>query len=123
MAHAYTGDAVIALEQRDGGGLVQHLDAVALAPAMERLHQLLTAAPDMTGEPAPELELAVDLERLAAEPELKPHTLFAHPAAGLEAPGDEDFGEVGVGAPLGEPADIVVILLGGVGADIDVASV
>ena len=74
----------------------------------------------MAGQPAPELELAVDAKRLAAEPELKPHALLAHPHAGVEAAGDQDLGQVGVAAVFGQAADIVVILLGGVGADIDI---
>ena len=87
---------------------------------MQRLHQLLAAAPDVAGEPAPELEFAVDLERLAAEPELEAHALLAHPHAGLEALGDQDLGQVGVAAVFGQPPDVVVILLLGVGADIDI---
>ena len=38
----------------------------------------------------------------------------------VEALRDQDFGQVGVAAVFGEPADIVVILLVGVGADIDI---
>src|SRR5580704_15144587 len=82
--------------------------------------QLLAAAPDMAGEAAPELELAADLERLAAEPQLEAHALLAHPDAGVEALRDQDLGQVGVAAVFGEAPHIVVILLGGVGADIDV---
>ena len=74
----------------------------------------------MAGEPAPELELAVDPERLAAEPELKPHALFAHPHAGGKAAADQDLGQIGVAAILGQPAHIVEILLLGIGAEIDV---
>ena len=73
----------------------------------------------MAGQPAPELELAVDLERLAPEPQLKAHALLAHPQPGRVAPGDQDLGQVGVAAVFGEPPDIVVILLLGVGPDID----
>src|SRR5579862_3395628 len=104
MAHPDALDPVVALEQGKRRGLVVNRDLLALAARVQRLHQLLAAAPDMAGEPAPELELAVDLERLAAEAELEPDTLVAHPAAGLEALGDEDLGEVGVGAPFGEAA-------------------
>ena len=119
MANPDADDATIALKQRERWGFVQHLDALSRAARMQGFHQLLAAAPDMAGEPAPELELAADIERLAAEAELKPHALFAHPAPRLEALGDEDLGEVGVRAPFGQAADIVVILLGCVSADID----
>jgi hypothetical protein len=74
----------------------------------------------MTGEPAPELELAVDAKRLPAKPQLKAHALLAHPPGGLEAFCDQDFAEIGVAAIFGEAPDIVEILLGGVGPDIDI---
>src|SRR5205823_8128289 len=74
----------------------------------------------MAGKPAPELELAVNPERLAPEPQLKAHALLAHPPGRVEASRNQDFAEVGVAAILGEPPDIVEILLGGVRADIDI---
>ena len=120
MADAHALDPVVALQQGQRRGLVIDRDVLALAGRVQRLHQLLAAAPDVAGEPAPELEFSIHLERLAAEAQLKPHAFGAHPLAGLEALGDEDFGEVGVGAVFGQPPDVVVILLGGVGADIDV---
>ena len=52
----------IALQQRHRRRLVQDRDALALGAAVQRLHQFLAAAPDVAGEPAPELELAVDAE-------------------------------------------------------------
>ena len=75
----------------------------------------------MAGEPAPEFELAVDAKRLAAEPQLKADTLFAHPQSGIEAAADQDLGQIGVATILGQPAHVVEILLLGVGAEIDVA--
>ncbi len=119
-AHPHPGDAVIALQQRHRRGLVQDRDAVALGAAVQRLHQFLAAAPDVAGQPAPELELAVDAKRLPPEPQLEAHPLLAHPHAGLEALRYQDFGQVRVAAVFGKPADIVVILFLGVGADIDI---
>ena len=74
----------------------------------------------MAGQPAPELELAIDAKRLPPEPQLEAHALFTHPHAGLEAFRYQDFGQVRVAAVFGQPADIVVILFLGVGADIDI---
>src|SRR5205807_3576893 len=95
-------------------------DLLAIGAGGERLDQFLAAAPDMAGEPAPEFELAIDLKGLSAEAELKAHPLLAHPHAGVEAAGDQDLGQIRVAAVFGQAADIVVILLGGVGADIDI---
>src|SRR5207247_2081230 len=85
-----------------------------------RLYQFLAAAPDMAGEPAPELEFAVNAKCLAAKAQLKAHALLAHPPGGVEASCDQDLAEVGVAAIFGEAPDIIEILLGGVGADIDI---
>jgi len=74
----------------------------------------------VTGEPAPELELAVDTEGLAAEAELKPYTLLAHPHRALEAAADQDFGQVGIAAILGQPAHIVEIFFLGIRPEIDI---
>ena len=120
MAHPHAGDAVVALQQRDRRSVVEDRDLLAFGAAVQRLHQFLAAAPDMAGEPAPELELAVDPERLAAEPQLKAHALLAHPQPGVKAPRDQNLGQVGVAAVFGQPADIVVILFLGIGADIDI---
>ncbi len=121
MAHPHAFDAAVAGQQRHRRGLVQHRDAVARGAGVQRLDQFLAAAPDVAGEPAPEFELAVDAERLAAEAELKAHALLAHPQPGLKAAADQDFGQVGVAAILGHPSHVVEILLLGVGAEIDVA--
>jgi hypothetical protein len=87
---------------------------------MQRLHQLLAAAPDVAGEASPELEFAVHPEGLAPEPELKTHALRPHPHPGIEALGDQDLGEVGVAPVFGEAPHVVVILFLGVGPDIDI---
>ncbi len=120
MAHPHALDAAVALQEADRRGLVEHRDPVARGPCVQGLHQFLAAAPDVAGEPAPEFELAVDPERLAAETELEAHAFAAHPHPGLEAAADQDLGHVGVAAVLGQPAHIVEILLLGVGAEIDV---
>src|SRR5205814_6592499 len=120
MAHAYAADPVLALQERDSRRVVEHPDLLAVGAGGERLDQFLAAAPDMAGEPAPELEFAVNAKCLAAKAQLKAHALLAHPPGGVEASCDQDLAEVGVAAIFGEAPDIIEILLGGVGADIDI---
>src|SRR5204863_3462862 len=117
---AHAADPVIALQERESRGVVQHADLLAVGARGQRLDQFLPTAPDMASKPAPELELAVDPERLAPEPQLKAHALLAHPPGRVEASRNQDFAEVGVAAIFGEPPDVVEILLGSVGADIDI---
>ena len=93
---------------------------VALGAAVQRLHQFLAAAPDVAGEPAPELELAVDRNACRPSPSWKrtPFSRIHTPVSKLLR--DQDLGQVRVAAVFGQPADIVVILFLGVGADIDI---
>ena len=51
----------------------------------ERIDQARAAAPGLGGKPAPELVLAVHLERLTAVRRLEAHALAAHPLQRLEA--------------------------------------
>src|SRR6516165_12743222 len=64
MAHPHSLDAVVALQQADRRCLVKDRNPVACGARVQRLHQLLAAAPDVAGQPAPELELAVDAKGL-----------------------------------------------------------
>ena len=120
MAQAHARDAAAAGQEPDRRRLVQDLDPVPRGARVQGLHQFLAAAPDVAGEPAPELESAVNAERLAAEPQLEAHALLAHPQPGLEAAPDQGLGEVGVAAVLGQPAHVIEILRLAVGAEIDV---
>src|SRR5262249_44720279 len=64
--------AVTNLDAAFGRGIGEHLDEAG--SASDRLH----------GEAAPELELALDLERLAAIDRDEAHALVAQPAEGVE---------------------------------------
>ena len=86
----------------------------------EHLDQARAAADRLDREPAPELELAVDLERLPAIDRDEADALVAHPAEGVEALGDQELDQVGVGAVLRHPRHVVEELIGGVGAEIGV---
>ena len=80
------------------------------------------AAPHLHRETAPELVAPVHLERLAPVGGAEAHPVAAHPAQRLEAAVDEGLGEVRIGAPLGEAAEIVEVLLARVRAEVDVAA-
>ena len=93
-------------------------DALLSRPRVKCGHQARTAARGFDRHAAPELEPALDLEGLAAIDRLEAHALGAHPHDGVEAPGDEQLGHVGVGAVLCDPAHIVEELFLGIGAEI-----
>src|SRR5207237_8662635 len=120
MPYPHAADPIIALQERNSRGVVEHADLLAVGAGGQRLDQFLAAAPDMASKPAPELEFAVNAKSLAAKAQLEAHALLAHPPGRVEASRNQDFAEVGVTAIFGEPPDIVEILLSGVGADIDI---
>ena len=90
--------------------VVQHRNADPLQFRVQRRDQVLATAQDVARQAAPELELAVDLEGLAAKRRLKSHTVLAQPQAGLEAIADQHLGQVGIAAVFGQPAHVVEIL-------------
>ena len=73
---------------------------------------------DFDREAAPELELAVDLEGLAAIDRNEAHALLAHPDERVEAARDQKLDQVGIGAVLRHPRHVVEELVRGVGAEI-----
>src|SRR5262249_60478934 len=98
----HAGHAAVLAQQRDGRRLVADRNAAPLGGGVERLEHLRPAAPDVQREPAPELELAVDLVGLPAEPRLQLHALPRHPAGGVQTAADQNPGGLGIGAAVGE---------------------
>ena len=117
-AHAHAVDAVVVGDKVARAGLVGHLDAVAPGRLEQRLDQARAAAPGLDREPAPELEAALDLERLAPPDRRKAHALVAHPAHGGVAAPHQQVDQLRVGAILGHPRHVVEELVLGVGAEI-----
>src|SRR5262249_3452725 len=115
-AHAIHAYAVEHEAQR--AGAVADVDAALRRGVGEHLDQAGTAADRLDREAAPELELAVDLECLAAVDRDEANALVAHPAKSIEAAPDQELDQVGVGAVLRHPRHVVEELLGGVGAEI-----
>ena len=72
----------------------------------------------LDGEAAPELELAVHLERLAAPDRREPHALAAHPAQGVAALLDQHLDQLRIGAILRDAVHVVEELVLGVGAEV-----
>src|SRR3546814_5588121 len=99
----HAGDRDVVIQQIQGPRRKADLDAVARGRLPQRLDQARTAAPGLHGQPAPELEAAVDLERLPAPDRLEPHALAAHPAQRLVGPGDPGLGHVRVAANMRAP--------------------
>ena len=99
---------------------VTDLDAPRGGDLVQRIDQPGTAAPGLDREPAPELELSVDLEGLSAPDRREAHALSAHPEQGVARPRDQQLDHVRIGAVLGDPGHVVVELVLGVGAEIGV---
>ena len=123
MAHAHAADAGIVREERERGRLVEHRNAGPLERAVQCLHEMLAAAPDVAGEPAPESEASAHLEGLPAERGLEAHAVALQPEARIVAIVDEDVGELRVAAELGEPAHVLEIAIGRVAPEIDAGEV
>ena len=64
LPHHHPADAVVVRHQRNRARVVPDLDALLLRDLRERIHQARAAAHHLEREPAPELELAADIERL-----------------------------------------------------------
>ena len=88
---------------------------------MERVDQAGTPTPRLDGEPAPELEFAVDLEGLAAVDGHETHALRPQPLEGRVAAPNQELDEVRAGAVLGDPRHVVEELVLAVGPEIGVA--
>jgi hypothetical protein len=80
-------------------------------------------APARRPKSGTELELAADLEGVAAQSELQAHALGEHPPRGLVAFLDHHLGQIGVAAELCEAAHVVEELRFGVGVELDVGEV
>ena len=84
----------------------------------QRLDQARPAAHRLDRQAAPELELAADVERLAAPGRGEAHALLAHPLHRGKALLDQELGQVGIAAVLGDARHVVEELLFGVGAEV-----
>src|SRR3989304_4858940 len=74
--------------------------------------------PPLAREPPPELDPAVDLERLSSVGREEPDTLAAHPNDRVERLTDEHFDQIWVGAVLGDSGHVGEERLGRVRAEV-----
>src|SRR5215208_1510077 len=118
VAHAHAFDAVTVADQFDRPRLVADFDAAFLRGVGQHVDEAGAAADRLHRETAPELELALDLERLPAVNGNEAHALLAHPVERVEAARDQKLDQVWIGAVLRHPRHVVVELVGGVGAEI-----
>src|SRR5262249_38857090 len=115
-AHARHPHAVI--DETEPARAVTNLDAAFGRGIGEHLDEPGSAPDRLDGEAAPELELALDLERLAAIDRDEAYALAAQPAEGVEASGHQQLDQVGIGAILRHPRHVVEKLLLRIGAEI-----
>ena len=89
VAHAHALNPGAVVEQIDRAGGVANLDAALSGGLGEHVDEAGAAADRLHGQPAPELELALDLERLPAVDRDEAHALVAHPDERIEALRDQ----------------------------------
>src|SRR5262249_9757380 len=114
MAHADALHAVIVGDKPDRPGVIAQGDAVLLRSARERGHKPRSAAMALDGEATPELEFAIHLKSLPTPDGCESHALGAHPAQGLAAVSDQHFGQLRIGAELGDAIHVIEELILGI---------
>src|SRR5262249_18036280 len=122
-ASAHALHAAAAMNEAKGGGVVEHWDARLVDRCMQPFDELRTATEQVTGKPTPELELAVNLERLPPKRRLEADALLLEPLCRGIAVGDEHLGQIRITAILSQPVHVIVVLLGRIGAKIDLCEV
>src|SRR5262249_10569620 len=118
VADAHALDAGAVREQVERAGAVADLDAALLRRLGQHVDKAGAAADRFDGKAAPELELALDLERLAAVDRDEAYALLAHPVERIKAARNQELDQVGIGAVLRHPRHVVEELLGRVGAEV-----
>src|SRR5205814_2115789 len=97
---------------------VPDLDCALFRDLRQGIDQSRAAADRFEREAAPELEPAFDLERLPPPGRGETHAFFLHPQRRGKALLDQDLGEVGIAAVLGDARHVVEELVRGVGPEI-----
>jgi hypothetical protein len=118
LAHLDATDGASVPDQRQGPGFIQDIDTGLSRGVGQHLYQARPAADGFHRQAAPELELAIDLEGLAAVDGHETHTGLPHPDHGRKALADQYLAEVGIAAELGDAKHVVEKLVFGVGAEI-----
>src|SRR5262249_5803799 len=115
-AHAADPDAV--MEQAERPRAVANLDAAFGRRIGEHRDKAGSAADGLDGEAAPELELPLDLECLAAVDRNEAYALLAYPAERVEASRHQQFDQIRIGAILRHSRHVIEKLLSCVCAEV-----
>ena len=118
MTRADTFDAVPVEQQIQPARRIANFDAALFCRVGQHCNQARAAADRFDGQAAPEFELALDLECLSPVNRNEPHALIAHPVERVEALGDEQLDQIGIGVMLRDARHVVEELIGGVSAKI-----
>ncbi len=97
----------VVVNQRKRARLVVNGNPLLFRGALLGIHQPRTTAPRLDGEPAPELEAAVDLECLASVDGHEAQTVGPQPHERRLAAAHQQFHEIGIGAVLRDARHVV----------------
>jgi hypothetical protein len=100
VPHAHALHAVVVGDETHGPGVVEHRDAVLLAAAVSEATRPGPPPWLSMVRPPPELEPAIDLERLPAPDGREAHALAPHPAQRVAALLDQHLDQFRIGAIL-----------------------
>src|SRR6516162_145414 len=118
MADAHPMNTHAVEQESERPRRVTDLDTPLARRFGEHLDEAWPATHGLYGEPAPEFELALDLEGLPAVNRDEADAFVAQPAECIEAAGDQKLDEIGIGAVLGDARHVIEELLAGIGAEI-----
>src|SRR3546814_20009321 len=114
MLHPHAGDAVTVGQQGEGPRAIAHLDAVVARDPQLLIEEARPATPRLDDDAAPELHLAVDHERLAAEDGHEANALLGQPQKSGEGLGDQPLAERAIRAIAGKAEHVVIERHGGI---------
>src|ERR1700677_4219286 len=118
LVNHYAAYAVVVMYKRERPARVRDFDSIALGQLVERLDQARTTAPCLDRKPAPELEAAIDLERLPPINRHEAYAFLAHPLHRRKAARYQRLGQRRRGAILRHPAQVIIKLIFAVNAEI-----
>ncbi len=113
-------DDAVLLDQLRSARAVDDLDPLAFGNRAELVDEPRPAAGDLDRQPAPELEAAIDLERLMTVGGVEADALRCIQTMVSRLLSIISADQVGVGAVLGQPLHVLEELLAGVGAEVGV---
>src|SRR4029453_4290214 len=120
--HAHALDAIVVGNKRHSPRVIGDMNAIFARDPGVCINKSGPAAPGFNRQPAPKLELAVDLVSLASIDRNETDAFALHPSHRFLAASDEQFAQIGIGAVFGDTPHIVEELVFGVGAKIGIGN-